>query len=109
MVPPMHNASPVPQESGNPIPTNYTVSGDPASNVLHVHTQRGGCETLDIHVAAQTAAEVILFVKLSSTATSGTVACPMYIQIVDQPVTLDAPLGTRSVIDQSTDKPISVN
>ncbi len=107
--PPLHDASPVPQESGIPIPTNYTVSGNPTSNILTVHTQRGGCQTLDIHVASQSPTHVVLFVKLSSTATSATVACPMYIQIVDQPVTLQAPLGTRSVVDQSTDKTIPVS
>jgi hypothetical protein len=107
--PPLRDASPVPQESGIPIQTNYTLSGTSASNILTVHTQRGGCQTLDIHVAAQSTSQVVLFVKLSSTATTATVACPMYIQIVDQPVTLDAPLGSRSVVDQSTGKTIPVS
>ncbi len=58
--------------------------------------EEGGCRRVSAHVGEQSAAQVIVLVAVT-TGTKGQM-CPDYIREISIPLTLAAPLGTRTVV-----------
>ncbi|WP_410588882.1 hypothetical protein [Amycolatopsis sp. lyj-23] len=75
-------------------PRSLTRSLDGKTLVLQA--EEGGCRRVSAHVGEQTAQQVVVLVNVLS-APKGQM-CPDYIKEIQVPLTLAAPLGTRTVV-----------
>ncbi|WP_143047133.1 hypothetical protein [Amycolatopsis xylanica] len=94
--PPVSGPVPAPQIDAAALPPEYPKNVTTAGNDLLIKAEEGGCEKLRATVIEQTEQKVA--VRLVKLDTRPGEMCPMYIREVTLTVTLDKPLGQRTLV-----------
>ncbi|WP_370942796.1 hypothetical protein AB5J62_27415 [Amycolatopsis sp. cg5] len=93
---PVSGPVPAPQIDTAALPPEYPKNVTTAGNDLLIKAEEGGCEKLRATVAEQNEQRVA--VRLVKLDTRPGEMCPMYIREVTLTVTLDQPLGQRTLV-----------
>ncbi|MFD8499996.1 hypothetical protein [Amycolatopsis sp. NPDC059657] len=93
---PVSGPVPTPQIDAAALPPEYPKNVTTAGNDLLIKAEEGGCEKLRATVIEQTEQRVA--VRLVKLDTRPGEMCPMYIREVTLTVTLDKPLGQRTLV-----------